>query len=86
MIRGFREFQSIRIERGPDGKPVHHIHVERRDLTEEEAEKLRQKALGHLRNPSALFGTGLFEDFRKMLPPEAQTFLDEIRAKMGRRP
>jgi len=43
MSHGFREVRTVRMEPGPDGRPVPHVYIERRELTEEEARKLLEE-------------------------------------------
>lgn len=37
MTHGFSEIRTVKMEPGPDGKPVPHVYIERRELTEDEA-------------------------------------------------
>lgn len=43
MAHGYEEIRRVRMEPGPDGKPVPHVYIERRELTEEEAKRALQE-------------------------------------------
>lgn len=89
MIHGYREIQTLRIEPGPYG-PERHVHIDRRDLSAEEAKRLRSLAIeafldpDRLREKLAEAVRGGSSSLLLSMFPEAKAFIEQIQARMGR--
>lgn len=89
MLHGWTETRTVRVEPGPFG-PEKHVHIERRDLSVEEARRLAERTKAVLRDPDkfrrdfadAVAGraNGVLDD----MFPELKEFLEKVRAGMGR--
>jgi len=68
MTHGFREIRTVKMEPGPDGRPVPHVYIERRELTEDEARKIMDEQRSVLEGFDGIFSgfDGIFSRMDQM--------------------